>query len=311
MSYPFNQSINKKLEGLKRYLQNKKYSPHTIRQYRNYSGLYLQWLEEKSMEAENIDYQTFTDFIFELREAYPMNQSQRIILAVRHYYQSLNKGMNPAAGIYRSRSRIKTALNQIVPYEQLLDLYENHQSLDDRGKRNKVILGLLLFQGITTAGLHKLEPAHIKLKESKIYIPATGKTNSRVLDLQAAQLLELQEYLLVIRERMLKNTTADRPGRKPEQVDPRIQDQLFFSENGSSNIKSSLHHLFRMIKRTYPKITSGKIIRTSVVAHWLKTKDIRIVQYMAGHRYVSSTERYDSQNLEELKEALKKHHPLR
>ncbi len=32
---------------------------------------------------------------------------------------------------------------------------------------------------------------------------------------------------------------------------------------------------------------------------------------MAGHRYVSSTERYLTTNLEDLREALNKHHPLK
>lgn len=311
MTYRFNEAINQKLEGLEKYLQHKQFSPATIRQYRNYSGLYLEWLVELNMEAQEVDYHTFTDFILQLKDRYSINQSRRIILAVRHYYQSLAGGINPASGIYMQMGRAGTVVQQIVPYETLTGLYEQYPTLDDRGKRNKVILGLLIFQGITTAGLHSLEPGHIKLKQSKIYIPATGKTNSRALDLQAAQLLDLQEYLLVIRHRMLADVKADRPGRKPTQVDPRIHDQLFFSQNGSSNIKESLHHLFRMVRRTHPKITSGLVIRTSVIADWLKTKDIRMVQYMAGHRYVSSTERYDAHKLKELKESLKKHHPLK
>lgn len=311
MRYRFSKAINQKLEGLEKYLQNKRFSPHTIRQYRNYSGLYLEWLEELGIEAEDVDYNTFTDFIVQIKGSYSINQSRRIVGAVRHYYQSLGKGINPASGIYMQMGRVNTAVHQVVPYDELTRLYEQYPTLDDRGKRNKVILGLIIFQGITTAGLHQLEPAHIKLKESKIYIPATGKTNSRVLDLEAVQLLDLQEYLLVIRERMLADTGAERPGRKPEQVDPRIQGRLFFSQSGSSDIKDSLHNLFRMIRRTHPKISSGTVIRSSLITHWLKTKDIRMVQYMAGHRYVSSTERYDSQNLEELKEALKKHHPLK
>ena len=83
------------------------------------------------------------------------------------------------------------------------------------------------------------------------------------------------------------------------------------SENGNDNIKQSLYHMFRAIKKTHPKITSGKIIRSTIIAEWLKTKDIRIVQYMAGHRWVSSTERYNVFNLQELKDSLKKHHPLK
>ncbi|WP_222943951.1 hypothetical protein [Pedobacter sp. N36a] len=48
----------------------------------------------------------------------------------------------------------------------------------------------------------------------------------------------------------------------------------------------------------------------SVITEWLKEKDLRTVQYMAGHKYVSSTERYQTTTLEDLKEALNKHHPL-
>jgi integrase/recombinase XerD len=56
---------------------------------------------------------------------------------------------------------------------------------------------------------------------------------------------------------------------------------------------------------------SAKIIRATVLAEWLKTIDIRTVQYMAGHRYVSSTERYYVMNLEELKDSLNKYHPMK
>jgi len=48
-----------------------------------------------------------------------------------------------------------------------------------------------------------------------------------------------------------------------------------------------------------------------VIAEWLKTKDMRIVHYMAGLRYVISTERYQVANLRELKESLKSHHLLK
>ena len=69
--------------------------------------------------------------------------------------------------------------------------------------------------------------------------------------------------------------------------------------------------MFRSIKKKYLNISSGKIIRSTVIAEWLKTNDVRIVQYMAGHRWVSSTEKYNLANVEALKESLKKHHPLK
>ena len=115
----------------------------------------------------------------------------------------------------------------------------------------------------------------------------------------------------LLRELRHRQEPGCRPGRKPDKINPVIYERLFFSENGSDNIKNSLLHLFRAVKRVYPKITSAKAIRSAVIAEWLKTKDIRIVQYMADHRWVSSTERYNDFNLQELKESLRRHHPLR
>ena len=76
-------------------------------------------------------------------------------------------------------------------------------------------------------------------------------------------------------------------------------------------MKNSLWHMFRAIKKRNPQIRSAKVIRSTVIANWLKTSDIRVVQYMCGHKWVSSTERYNALNLEGLKEQVRKYHPLK
>lgn len=309
MAYKYTAKIEKKLIAFEAYLRSKKYAPATIRQIRNYAGVYLEWLEERGMTARQVEYRELTDFIFQLKNERTANLTRRILLAVRHYYKSLGIDKNPAAGIH-IKGRRNSILNDMAAYPQMIELYSTYQALDDRTKRNKVILGLLIYQAVTTGELHRLEVAHVKLKEGRVYIPGHGKSNSRTLMLEAVQLLDLQEYLLVIRPRMLANLKAYRPGRKPVRINPLIYERLFFSENGSDNIKNSLLHLFRAVKRSYPRITSAKVIRSAVIAEWLKTKDIRIVQYMAGHRWVSSTERYNVFNLQALKDSLKRHHPL-
>jgi len=52
-------------------------------------------------------------------------------------------------------------------------------------------------------------------------------------------------------------------------------------------------------------------IRASVITNWLHHYNLREVQYMAGHRFVSSTERYRTDNLEDLQKELEKYHPLK
>jgi hypothetical protein len=43
----------------------------------------------------------------------------------------------------------------------------------------------------------------------------------------------------------------------------------------------------------------------------LKANNLRQVQYMAGHKYVSSTQRYQVSNLDDLKNELWQHHPMK
>jgi site-specific recombinase XerD len=58
-------------------------------------------------------------------------------------------------------------------------------------------------------------------------------------------------------------------------------------------------------------VINPKQIRSSVITHWLRQNNLRQVQYMAGHKYVSSTERYQVNNLDDLQNELKEHHPMK
>jgi len=123
MAYTYKASIEKKLIAFEVYLQSKRYAPDTIRQARNYAGVYLEWLEEQGMTAGQVEYRELTDFIFQLKKDerpisegvkhdsasrertakaggrhYSANLARRILLAVRHYYESLGIDKNPATG---------------------------------------------------------------------------------------------------------------------------------------------------------------------------------------------------------------------
>jgi len=95
-------------------------------------------------------------------------------------------------------------------------------------------------------------------------------------------------------------------------IRPKLQNKsgrLFTGRNDIENLKNTLLHLGHALRKINLKVKHAMQIRQSVITGWLKEKDLRTVQYMAGHRYVSSTERYRESNLEELKEALLKYHP--
>ena len=123
--------------------------------------------------------------------------------------------------------------------------------------------------------------------------------------------MELHQYLTETRPKILNEITKSKPARKPGRINKtRIKEQLFVSINGSEYNKNSLLHLFRDVRKINPGIMNAAQIRRSVITHWLKTRNLREVQYMAGHKYVSSTERYQTNNLDSLQSRLEKFHPL-
>jgi integrase/recombinase XerD len=48
-------------------------------------------------------------------------------------------------------------------------------------KRAKVIIGLMMYQGLNTADLGNLQIEHLQLSKGKIYVPSTTRSNARKL----------------------------------------------------------------------------------------------------------------------------------
>jgi integrase/recombinase XerD len=285
-------------ETFEEYLKEQGFKSQTIYQHRKYAGYFLAWIAEQGLALEQLTYTEILDFADHLKkENKNINLINRMMLAVRYYFTYLqNEGQiscNPAAGI-RLKGETRSIPHDLLEKAELEYLYENYEIKDERTHRNKVVIGLLVYQALTREELETIRPEHLKLREGKINVPKTGKQNDRILPLQPHQILDLQEYILLIRPKLQSKS-----------------ERLFTGRNDIESLKNSLRHLNHALKKINPKYKHAVQIRQSVITEWLKEKDLRTVQYMAGHRYVSSTERYQSSNLEDLKEALSKHHPLR
>jgi integrase/recombinase XerD len=227
---------------------------------------------------------------------------QHELLAIPHYFNYLVKAgkikSNPAQGVY-VRGIARRLPHDLAEYDELVKLYENYPVTDIRDQRNKVILGLLIFQALTIEELETLEAGHINLREGKIKISGTDRTNERTLKLEASQVFELQEYLNKTRNRILYGPKVN----EPEKIT-----QLIIGMEGGRALSGEVAWMMRRLK--HPKVRQASQIRASLIAEWTRRYDVRIVQYMSGHKYVSSTERYQATHLEDLKEQLSKYHPL-
>jgi integrase/recombinase XerD len=314
--YPFTGEIKQQVESFKEYLQKQHLNKSTIRQKTNYAGYFLKWLKTEHLQATDARYNDMLNFIDYCKlDGKSRLHVNTILRAIRKYYEFLKLSgpgiINPATNLHLKGEHYKI-ISGLIDFKELENLYQSHKTDTPRDRRNKIILGLLVYQAVNTEELSKLETCHVKLKEGKIYIPGNRRRNSRTLELKPFQILELHEYLTEIRPQILAEITRPKPfGRRPDKINKgRLKDQLFISVNGSENIKHSVLHLFRAIRKKHPAITNAVLVRQSVITHWLKTMNLRQVQYMAGHKHVSSTERYKTSNLENLQSKLEKCHPL-
>lgn len=200
----------------------------------------------------------------------------------------------------------------ILNRQELDNLYHNYTLPDDTSKdknqnwfkakvlaqkRNKVVLGLLLYQGLDSKDFKLLTVADIKLREGKVYIPGTRRSNEREIKLEALQIMDLMEYLLKTRNEILTLT-----GKSSE--------QLFISIGSSEKFNNILHYLIKRLHLINGKVSLFKQLRASVIVHWLKLYNLRQVQYLAGHRYVSSTEQFLVNEMEGMIEDIDKYHPI-
>jgi integrase/recombinase XerD len=72
-------------------------------------------------------------------------------------------------------------------------------------------------------------------------------------------------------------------------------------------------HVFKpfakQVKEIDKNFLSFNQIRASVITNWLKVHGLRKTQVLAGHRYISSTEKYKANDLQQLTEDISKLHP--
>jgi site-specific recombinase XerD len=291
------------IEEFKNYLEEKRHMPSTVNNYVKNIVSFLEWVTNNNLyEIENVGYNDLLSHIQFLQEKKLTVHTINIrLLSISKYFEFLKEeklvSRNPARTL-RIKGKIKTITEQPLKYADLEALYFDYKKLEKTTKknvqekvkithqRNIIIVGLLVWQGLHSGELEKLEVNHINLDEGKIYIPSGARSNSRTLQLHVQQVVQLHTYIHGGVHTMHNN-------------------KLF-----KGRMCDIVQALLEELKGLNPIIKNAQHIRASVILNWLKQYNKRQVQYMAGHRYIDSTERYAIQETDSLTDLLVKHHPF-
>ncbi|MCA6438214.1 MAG: tyrosine-type recombinase/integrase [Bacteroidetes bacterium] len=262
---------------------------------------FAEWVKSENMELEAISYNDIVAYVNYCRKR---GNKQRTILVtvncIKHYYSLLLSENeitdNPCTNVDIKGIKRKILYETFSPPE-LEKIYKNYKSNNHLvHKRNKIIVGLIIYQGIRTEELAKLTVSDIKAREGKIFIAGARRHNERELTLEAHQLYDLMDYINETRKLFIALRGQD-------------SRNLFLSMGTSERFDNIMQKLSNQLTKQDKRVKEVKQLRASVISNWLKLHDIRKVQYMAGHRYVSSTEAYQANNLDDLKEDVYRYHP--
>lgn len=288
------------MNEFKTYLHSRGYRLNTIHGYISVAGIFLQWCKTENLNPVNVSYSNMLRYLEHLQQK-TKNKRTHIhkLQGVKHYFNHLVEksiiDTNPIKEL-SIKNTVKTLPHHILSYETLQNIYQQTATTTEAGitaKRNRVMIGLMVFQGLNTGELAKLEVNDIKIHEGKIYIPAIGRSNSRTLKLQAQQIIDLQNYIKQERPLLLS-------------LRKKRTDKLLVSTGSGNLLGNAATALIKEIRKTHPQVKNIKQVRASVIQYWLKQHHIRQVQYMCGHRYISSTELYSTKKTDTLQEQLEK-----
>lgn len=286
-------------QDLETYLLEK-YSPHTVKVYMLDIRRYMQYMGEE--KAKVATYRDVLEYVEYLRRGYqnPVTLN-RMLCAVKAWYFYLiimgKRADHPCWQLKLKDARPgDVQLQDLFTSTELEKLMQRKERYPLATLRNRVVISLLIYQGLRQTEITRIRLQDIDLEEGNIYIRAMIRAASRTLTLQPGQVMLMYDYIHKVRPVLLKTDT----------------DRLVVTLRGTAESGEGINYLVETFKPLFTERNlNPRTIRQSVIANLLKEgNDLRVVQVFSGHMKISTTEKYRQSGLKELQEAIEKHHPL-
>ena len=266
--------------------------------------------------ASTVGYRDILDYISHLRNNYNLHPKslRHSLYGVKIYFNYLQE-TGKREDHPCSELQLKDKIDKSIHVDKLYSKRELDNFYNSCIKpnnvhlfnRNRVIISLLINQGLTVSEIVDLEIGDIDFNSGDIFIKnqpgnkyaKTKSPKNRVLPLHAGQVLLIHQYISVHRKEILNKSTN------------KVCSKLILGNKGKSLLAHSISRIINQGRDIKDKKQPLKI-RQSVIANLLKQgNDTRIVQAFAGHRITSTTLNYNQSDLEQLQNEVNKHHPLK
>lgn len=309
---------------LEQYLYEKGLSHSTVKTYCKSVLEFTQWLKAEDTEAKHAGRTDVMAYLGYLQKKGLANVTRSIQLNVlKHFFDYQNqegcRTDNPASHL-KIRGSGGKKLYPTLSRQELQHIYQGYivpPADDPRAnrnwfikyrlsrQRNKAILGLMVWQGLTTPEINNLLLNEVKLREGQLFVAGGRKSAERTLELKPQQIMELMEYQFTTRQSLLEYREGKGCDRFFVSVPPSGK-----STSDGKDVTNAWKRLGGEVEKICPRFQNFRQIRASVITHWLAQHNLRQVQYMAGHRYVSSTETYLVNQMEDLQADIARFHPI-
>jgi len=244
------------MEQFIQYLEAKNLSQATQNKYSRSIDEFLYWFTKEGINAAKKD---ILNYLFYLKNNRNQSNSSRKgdLTALKHYFTFLFKNeliaSNPTNFLKIRGARKKTLYNiySFAELEQLNDnFYHNFIRNFDYNKyvgesqrkhsflcreRNYCMFGMLVYQGLVTRELQKINLTDLDLNKATLKIQKARKSNGRTISLNATQIGSLINYTQQIRPQLLGFYDKE-------------TDQLFLPQPSSSNKRASDQNLRGIIQ---------------------------------------------------------------
>jgi site-specific recombinase XerD len=308
-----------------KYLENRGLAPLTQKQYVLVVNVFFKWAKMPAEQVTKPDILRYLEHTKKRRGLQNVTRQNHLI-ALNHYFTHLCKAekidKNPC-NFLKIRGTQKRQLHKIYTPDELDTFFDNYYQLfvrnfdDSRHRhagqrhysrlyreRNALIVSILFNQGVVTSEIERIELGDIDLAKASIKIRGGKRLNDRILQLKATQIGLFITYLQNTRPQLVEYQT-----KESEKLFLGLPAVNYKTTDNAMN-RSVFKPLAEQMKSIDKQFFNFMQIRTSLITFWVKSQGLRKAQHLAGHRYISATEKYQINNLDGLTDDINKLNPF-